>query len=737
MGSSKNETSGTPPGPSRKRLRLYKALAATVVPVAILAGIEGTLRIAGAGYPTSFFLEDKDSGIVKQNDQFSWRFFPRQISRDPLDLRFEHPKPDDIVRIFILGESAAQGDPMPDFSFSRCLEILLEDCFPGRRVEIINTGVTAISSHVIREIAKDCQRYEPDLAIAYIGNNEVVGPYGPGTTLTPLLESGPAIRLHVALKTTKTAQVLESIIHASGGSKGPERWMGMEHFTGKEIRARDPRMERTYDLFEKNLHTIIGEFTDHKVPVILCTIATNLQDCAPFSSANREDITVPELTEWNKAYERGVALEEEGRFMDALSAYEDAIEIDDTHAESRWRIGRCLEHLSRVEESLEQYIAARDLDTLRFRADSRINEIVCELGKSSDEIMLLDINQRFLDTAEDGLPGDDLLYEHVHMNFTGQYVIARALAPEVAQVLGGEVPTEWPHENDCARELGFTLQAEKRIARKILGRMSRAPFTAQAQHNRTLAELRQTINELTPRMTLDELKDVLERRPNDMRVLMSYAILLAEEGDCTEAVPLFQRVIDIKPESGAAHDSLGRCLFQLSRFDEAEAAFRTALELDDSLDNTGLNLSLVVLSQDRLQEARELFLEWAPRGGELTSAGTQLARVLTDNGDASAAHEVLTEVLRLQPGRAVFLAMGDLETHRGNFQKAGKWFDEVLQRVPEDSEALCGLGRIAEESGNNEEAMALYRRAISRRPDMIEARVGLSRLSARSAESEQ
>jgi hypothetical protein len=48
--------------------------------------------------------------------------------------------------------------------------------FPGWLVEVINTAMTAINSHVIREIAKDCVRLGADFWVVYAGNNEVVGP---------------------------------------------------------------------------------------------------------------------------------------------------------------------------------------------------------------------------------------------------------------------------------------------------------------------------------------------------------------------------------------------------------------------------------------------------------------------------------------------------------------------------------------------------------------------------------
>ena len=73
------------------------------------------------------------------------------------------------------------GMPNPAFSFGRILEVMLHERYPGCRFEVVNTSMTAINSHAILEIARDCSSQGGDLFVIYMGNNEVVGPYGPGT----------------------------------------------------------------------------------------------------------------------------------------------------------------------------------------------------------------------------------------------------------------------------------------------------------------------------------------------------------------------------------------------------------------------------------------------------------------------------------------------------------------------------------------------------------------------------
>ena len=73
------------------------------------------------------------------------------------------------------------GDPSQSFAPYRYLETLLREKYPDKKFEVINVAFTAINSHVILPIARECAAHEGDLWIIYMGNNEMVGPVGAAT----------------------------------------------------------------------------------------------------------------------------------------------------------------------------------------------------------------------------------------------------------------------------------------------------------------------------------------------------------------------------------------------------------------------------------------------------------------------------------------------------------------------------------------------------------------------------
>src|SRR5262249_32673354 len=129
--------------------------------------------------------------------------------------------------------------------------------------------------------------------------------------------------------------------------------------------------------------------------------------------------------------------EKAGDLDRAVEAYQHALKIDDERADVHYRLARCMRSLKRHQQAKDHYLRARDLDTLRFRADSEINEAirVSASGRESDGIFFVDAEQALSDACEDGVPGDNLFHEHVHLNFSGNYMLARCIFAKLERVL--------------------------------------------------------------------------------------------------------------------------------------------------------------------------------------------------------------------------------------------------------------------------------------------------------------
>src|SRR6266496_1967754 len=193
--------------------KVFRWVAALVLPVFILFGVELVLRLVGFGYPADFFVRSEigPPGLFRENPKFGWRFFPQSLARAPDPLRLLKTKPSGTCRIFVFGESAALGDPEPAYGFSRILRELLEERFPATKFEVVNVAMTAINSHVILRIARDCLPFQGDIWIIYMGNNEVIGPFGASSVFGSNVPPMSLIRASLAAKRTRLGQMLEAL----------------------------------------------------------------------------------------------------------------------------------------------------------------------------------------------------------------------------------------------------------------------------------------------------------------------------------------------------------------------------------------------------------------------------------------------------------------------------------------------------------------------------------------------
>lgn len=520
--SSENRT--TTAKPTRPRWYLI-ALSAFVAPLLVLVVIEGGLRLAGVGYPTTLLTPCTVQGHPAScyNLFFAAPFFPAGSVQTPRLYSIPTQKAPGTYRIFVLGESAAMGDPDPAYGFSRYLEVMLRQRFPAVKFEVVNTGSVAINSHVVLDIAKGLAEQQPDLFLIYSGNNEVVGPYGPGTVLTSSGMSIPVIRSSICLRSTRIGQLVTKV-----GTK-KKNWEGMEMFLDKQVRANSPLMESVYANFERNLRDTIQVARSAGAQVIVATAATNLEDCAPFASLHREDLKAEQLADWTSLVQRGSELERAGSFREALEAYVAAEKIDNEYGELEFRVARCLKKLGDLKAARNHFQRARDLDTLRFRADSRINDINRFVPAAYNGVGLVDTEALFASTSGDGIIGSDLVYEHVHMTPLGSYLLARAIYQQVAaKFANGQAVADAPSEMECERMLALTGFDRARIAHEMLRRLQKAPFTNQLNHADQILRFSlqaESISE-NPNDTALQYEWAIARAPEDSMLRYRYGMFL-------------------------------------------------------------------------------------------------------------------------------------------------------------------------------------------------------------------
>ncbi|HEY7724000.1 MAG TPA: tetratricopeptide repeat protein [Anaeromyxobacteraceae bacterium] len=720
----------------------FRIATAVAAPALLLGAAEGVLRLAGVGHDASFTVPCTAGGrpAFCDNDRFTWQFFPPGAFRLPPPFAIPAQRRPGTFRVVVLGESAAQGDPEPAYSLARYLEVMLRARFPAVELEVVNAAVTAVSSHVLLPMARDLSRREPDLLVVYAGNNEVVGPYGPGTALTARGAALPLVRAGVAVRSTRLGQLLAGALRPR--SAGAGEWLGMEMFLGRTVAESSPALARARASFRTNLEDVVRAARRSGARVLLSTVGVSLSDGAPFASLHREGLGAADLARFDALVADGAGLEAAGRSRESLDRYLEAERLDDRHAELQFRIARRLQALGEASAAGERFRRARDLDALRFRADAPLNDVVREVAAGGGPgVELVDGEAALAAASPGGAPGADLFWEHVHLRPRGNYLLARAVFPRVAAALPGASPAgaaEPPTEEEAGRLLALTPFDRRRMARDVLSRLSRAPFTGQLDHAEQVGRLEAEVASLRddPEESDELYRAAIARSPSDPWLRFGRGALL-EGKDPAAAAREFRAALEILPGHYAARDRLAAALVQQEAFAEAAAECRELLRRMPYHAPAWLTLAYALARRGSLDEAVDAYrraVEVSPR--HALDAWNETGRIELHRGRHEAAAEAFRRALELDRDRArasdllynlahALRRSGRAGEAAATLEKAAASYREDLRREPRSAAAHYGLANALAEGRDLAGAAEHFRAAAEIDPADPEAHRGL------------
>lgn len=673
---------------SNKRVWAFRLISIIILPLILFSCLEAGLRLAGFGYSTDIAIKQKVGGTVRYcyNMKLGWRFLPKRLARDLVGFAFDVKKSPQTYRIFVLGASAAQGVPDEHYNFGRFIEIMLEHEYPQTDFEVINVAMTAVNSHAVYQIAKSCANFEPDLMIVYLGNNEVVGPYGAGTIFTPLAPSLAMIRAYAAITSTRTGQLLQSLLYAFGAnSKVAQSWGGMEMFLDEQVRPEADALGIVYSHFEQNLRDICNVGIQAGANVIVSNVGCNLKDSAPFASQHRDGMTDSEMQAWEKDYQQGIVYETAGELDRAIEKYLAAEQIDNTFADMQFRLGRCYWRLGQYQKAKQRYLQAREYDTLRFRVDATINKVIQSVsqGRTSKGVYFVDAVGAMEENSPHETPGNELFYEHVHYRFEGNYILAKTIFEQVKKTLPEGIKK---HKKDlpaltlaeCENRLVYTALERYLNGRYVLELLiSKPPFTNQSYHDGLVAELENETARLKQdiQSSLEKIpnryNEQITRHPHDWRLRWKLGnFFYRNPAQYEQAVAEFKKILCFLPYD-RAYERLVSIRIRQNNLDEAEHYCRELIKVRPASADSYFNLGDVFRIKADYDQAIHYFskgIRLQPTKESIYVYG-YLAEVFEKKGDPEKAIETLYEAIENSPKEQTAMAHINLGLLLGRYNK--------------------------------------------------------------------
>jgi len=177
------EENNTPKNISLKRKWLFSVIL-ILFPFIVIMLLELSLNLADYGDNYNLFEDYSlyDKTYRRCHHDFGKKYFNHVVYTTPGNELFLKDKPENGFRIFVIGSSTAVGFPYGSgVMFPRILRERLQDSYPDRHIEVINTAMTAINSYTFQDKISEILAEEPDALLIYGGQNEFYGALGIGS----------------------------------------------------------------------------------------------------------------------------------------------------------------------------------------------------------------------------------------------------------------------------------------------------------------------------------------------------------------------------------------------------------------------------------------------------------------------------------------------------------------------------------------------------------------------------
>lgn len=187
--------------------------------------------------------------------------------------------------------------------------------------------------------------------------------------------------------------------------------------------------------------------------------------------------------------------------------------------------------------------------------------------------------------------------------------------------------------------------------------------------------------------------------------------------DYENAIPMYEKALDINPNSAESHTHLADCLIRQGKIDEAKPHLLKAVELAPENGFAHERLGTVLAEQGMRAEAIAAFRIAVHLKPQMADAQFRLGVLLAETGDVDGAGYHLGEAIRFDPAEVrAHLALGALFSSVGDFRQAAHHFSLALESDPKLLVALLQLAAIRATSDdpalrNGEEALELAERA--------------------------
>ena len=249
--------------------------------------------------------------------------------------------------------------------------------------------------------------------------------------------------------------------------------------------------------------------------------------------------------------------------------------IDPGHADTHFRLATAYENLANFDQAKAHYQRALDLDALRFRADTRINQIIRDVAAKvgNNAFSFVDSAAAFEQASQPFQPGWNLLVEHVHYGFAGNHILAAEISRSIVSHLTARDDYEPLPSVEVARRVGFPNHDTIEEIKSLRGMIQQPPFPGQSNYselkdfvNDNLASVTREVG--APAAVVARRKDIVSSGLADWKIHFELAVLNERLRNPPAMYYHLQKIFELYPHNRESYMKIAEAMSKDGRWRE-------------------------------------------------------------------------------------------------------------------------------------------------------------------------
>ena len=173
--------------------------------------------------------------------------------------------------------------------------------------------------------------------------------------------------------------------------------------------------------FNHNLKRMVLAAETANVPLVICNPVANLRDASPFKSQNSDELSAEQLSQFESGFQQ--LTDDSSVSLEQLKSLH---QIDVRHAHLQYKIGQAYQIAGDYENAKRHLIQAKEEDVCPLRITEPMYDVIAVVADQHN-VPLIDVKGLFQSKSQDGIPGRELLVDHIHPSIRGHQLIAELI----------------------------------------------------------------------------------------------------------------------------------------------------------------------------------------------------------------------------------------------------------------------------------------------------------------------